>query len=196
MFNTTTITNFIYELGSARRIKRSHKQFIGTSDESVSDHTFRTVFIAYILASMEKDVDTNKVVLMALIHDLPEIRTGDMNPINKIYNIVDEKKAFLNQIIGLPVQKDLQSLFEEYHNRKSKESIIVKDADILEQISLQQEYAERGVNKLREWNDYQVKLLKLETSKNIAEKLISTSSFDWLHNITLNNNHVSKNSSH
>src|SRR5690606_15046705 len=137
-------------------------------------HIFRTVFIAYILASMEKDVDTNKVVLMALIHDLPEIRTGDMNPVNKIYNSVNEKKDFLNHIADLPIQDDLQKLFEEYHNRKSKESIIVKDADILEQISLQQEYAERGVTKLREWNNYQIKLLKLEASKNIAERLINT----------------------
>src|SRR5688572_26034137 len=98
------IADFIYELGSARRIKRSHIQFIGTSDDSISDHTFRVSFIAMIIGKME-GADIGKIAQLALIHDIAEIRTGDMNPINCKYGDQDEVKAFEHQIEGLPLQE-------------------------------------------------------------------------------------------
>jgi putative hydrolase of HD superfamily len=185
------IANFIYELGSARRILRSHKQFIGTSDESISDHTFRVIFISLILASLIENTNREKVIMMALIHDIPEIRTGDLNPINKLYCKVNEENAFKHQISKLPIKDICYEHYIEYVERKSLESKIVKDADVLDQLALQIEYSERGVTKLDSWNKYQLDLLVLEVSKNIAKELLTTSSFDWLHQVTLvkNSNH-------
>lgn len=179
------IANFIYELGSARRILRSHKQFIGTSDESISDHTFRVMFISLILSKYYEEVNREKLLIMALIHDIAEIRTGDLNPVNKKYCKVNESEAFKDQtkVLG-KLGEELQSTFQEYITRKSIESKIVKDADILDQIALQREYDERGVSSLSKWHSYQINLLELEESKEISKSLLSTSSFDWLHIIT------------
>lgn len=185
------ISNFIFELGSARRILRSHKQFIGTSDDSISDHTFRVVFISLLIAQNIKNVNVEKILKMALIHDLPEIRTGDLNPVNKFYVSVNEVLAFKDQVFGLDfLGTELLTIFEEYLDRKSVESNIVKDADLIDQIALQVEYSERGVKNVELWSDSQFNSLFFEYSKSIAKDVISGSSFDWLHNLTLKNDRV------
>jgi len=176
------IADFIYEVGSARRIKRSHIQFIGTSDESISDHSYRVIWISLIIANIEK-ADINKVALMALIHDLPEIRTGDLNPLNSIYTKDNETKAFSDQMRKIPNVKTLMELFKEYQKKESIESIIVKDADLIDQIALQKEYFDRGVNFVKKWHHYQLNLLKLKSSKKIAKQLIERDSNEWLQEI-------------
>lgn len=186
------IANFIYELGSARRILRTHKQFIGTSDESVSDHIFRVAFISLLLAQDHNEINYERLILMALVHDVAEIRTGDMNPINSHYCAVNEREAFQDQIAHIgKVSQKLLSAFDEYHMRETVESKIVKDADVLEQIALQVEYKERGVSALSKWHDYQLPRLTFDGSKKVAESLMGTSSFDWLHKITLKDPHDS-----
>jgi putative hydrolases of HD superfamily len=176
--NAKSIADFIFELGSARRIKRSHIQFIGTSDDSISDHSFRVCWIALIIAKLE-GADMGKVAQIAIIHDLPEIRTGDLNPVNKIYSKVDEHAAIRDQTEGLPIKHEVLGLFEEYVNRESIESVIVKDADLIEQISLEKEYIDRGVASLESWFDNQLKNIRLESSKTIAKELICGSSLYW-----------------
>jgi putative hydrolase of HD superfamily len=72
---------------------------------------------------------------MALIHDLPEIYAGDINPYrgdtaNKEEN---EKSAAERLFADLPgaVAENLISLFKEYVNQESVEAKIVKSADKL-----------------------------------------------------------------
>ncbi|GAB4144148.1 MAG: HD family hydrolase [Patescibacteria group bacterium] len=173
------IINLIFELGSARRIKRTHTPFTGISEDSISDHSFRVTFIALIIAKLEK-ADIYKTVLMSLCHDLPEIRTGDLNPLNKLYATVIEEKAIFDQVQDTPIEDDVTSLFNEYKNRVSLESIIVKDADLLDQIALEKELSERGIPYIEKWYQNQLKQIKLESSSQIAQMIISTSSFQWL----------------
>jgi putative hydrolase of HD superfamily len=173
-----SIANFIFELGSARRIKRSHIQFIGTSDDSISDHSFRVCWIALIIAKLE-GADMGKVVQIALIHDVPEIRTGDLNPVNKIYSKINELAAIQDQTEKLPIKNEVLGFFEEYIERNSIESIIVKDADLIDQIALEKEYIDRGVTSLELWFSNQLKNIKLENSKEIAKELICGSSLYW-----------------
>lgn len=179
---TNKIVDFIFEIGSARRIKRSHIQFIGTSDESISDHSYRVIWIAMIIANIEK-ANVNKVLMMALLHDLPEIRTGDLNPLNGIYTIDNERKAFSDQIEDIPGNITLKEMFNEYSEKNSIESIIVKDADLIDQLALQKEYYDRGVNFVNKWNKYQLSKLRLNSSKEIAKKLIERDSNEWLQEV-------------
>ena len=172
------ITDSIYEMGCARRIKRSHQQFIGLSDDSISDHTFRVAWIAMIIGGFMK-ADTGKIAMLSLIHDIAEVRTGDFNLVTKQYVKCDEEKAFVDQIDGLPNREELLRLFNEYSTRTTLESIIVKDSDLIEQITLEREYSERGVTILDTWHSHSYNKIKLDISKKIADKILTTSSFNW-----------------
>lgn len=48
--------------------------------ESVADHTFRTALLAWLAATQEPGLDADRVLKMALLHDLAEAVTGDMPP--------------------------------------------------------------------------------------------------------------------
>jgi len=70
------ITHFLYEIGTLRKIARSHNQALLTSDisDNIASHSYRVTNIGWFLAKLEK-VDPHKVVMMCLLHDTPETRT-------------------------------------------------------------------------------------------------------------------------
>ncbi len=62
-----------------------------TRKETLSEHTLETAFIAHSLAVIENKrfggkVDADRVALLALFHDAPEIITGDLPTPVKYYN--------------------------------------------------------------------------------------------------------------
>ncbi len=67
------ITKFFYEMGTLRKIARSHRQSLLTDDlsDNIASHTFRVCMIGMMLAQVEK-ADVSKVVLMCLLHDISE----------------------------------------------------------------------------------------------------------------------------
>lgn len=78
------IVSFIFEAGLLNRFKRSGFDFLGTGNQNISSHSFRTAVISYILAE-KLNADSSKVVLLSLFHDIPETRTGDINHFQKKY---------------------------------------------------------------------------------------------------------------
>ena len=79
------IAKFLYETGQLKRVKRSGWWVAGVENpETVAEHSFRTVVIAYVLAHLE-GVDLEKVVTMALFHDMAEARTNDAHRIVRRY---------------------------------------------------------------------------------------------------------------
>ena len=62
-----------------------------TRKETLSEHTLETAFIAHALAVIENrrfggNVDADRMALLALFHDAPEIITGDLPTPVKYYN--------------------------------------------------------------------------------------------------------------
>jgi len=96
------IAEFLFEAGMLKRTPRSGWQFLGSGSESVADHTFQTAIISFALARLVGTVDAERVVLLALVHDLPEARTGDLNYMNQKYVAADEKQAARDLAAGLP----------------------------------------------------------------------------------------------
>ena len=94
--------------------------------------------IAWFLAKQE-GADPYKTVMMALTHDMGEARTGDHNWIHKRYVKIFEEQVNEEQLGTLPYD-DLKTFSDEYVKRESKESIIAKNADTLDQILLLREY--------------------------------------------------------
>jgi len=177
------IVNFFFEAGTSKNIVRSHLQFLRGVNDTVASHSFRTTIFGMILAKLE-GVDEGKVLKMCLLHDFPEIRTGDANFLNAQYRQDrkgDEVKANADQWQGLPVEKDVMAAMEEYETRKSKESIVAKDADVLDQIILQIEHFAPGSYDLTRWHNHQAKKLQTASAKAIAELAVKTNPLEWLY---------------
>ncbi len=80
------LINFLFEIGSLRKIPRAHRQSLLTEDvtDNISSHSYRVTHIGFMLAKLEK-ADPYKVMVMCLFHDIEETRSGDQNWINKRY---------------------------------------------------------------------------------------------------------------
>ncbi len=180
--NINRITNFLFEIATLRRLTRSHRQMIQGVNDNISDHSFRVAIIGMILANLE-DCDENRVLKMCLFHDVAEARTGDTNFINKQYTDLYEKEAQKDQMQGLPIAGEILEILQEYKQRKSKESIVVKDADLLDQMILQQDYFYKDEKNRKLWQNYTEKSLATDSAKKIAKKIRESNPFEWLYQL-------------
>lgn len=48
--------------------------------ESVADHSFQTALLAWLAAASDPTLDRDRILKLALIHDLPEAIIGDLTP--------------------------------------------------------------------------------------------------------------------
>ncbi len=183
--NHKKTTNFLYELGTLRKIARSHRQSLLTDDlsDNIASHSFRVTAIGWFLAKSEK-ADPYKVLLMCLFHDSGEARTGDQNWINKKYVKTYEDEVIKDQLEGLTVANELLDINREYETRESLESKLAKDADLLDQIFLLKEYAWQGNNEACRWLEdcEQAKRLFSKTAKQIAKEAMAQNPSDWWSN--------------
>ncbi|MCK5413636.1 MAG: HD domain-containing protein [Candidatus Pacebacteria bacterium] len=63
------ITDFLFEIGTLRNMKRMYSQVVPQANDTISSHSFETTIIGLILAKME-NLDENKVLKMCLFHDI------------------------------------------------------------------------------------------------------------------------------
>jgi 5'-deoxynucleotidase YfbR-like HD superfamily hydrolase len=89
-----SLVHLMNEIGMLAHIPRSGYAFLGAGKQSVAEHSHRMALVAYILARKSTEpVDMAKLLLMCLLHDLPEARTGDLNYVNKRYVEANEDKV-------------------------------------------------------------------------------------------------------
>ena len=190
------IVNFFFEVGTMRRLPRIHRQTLLVDDvtDTIASHSYRVALIGWFLAKEEK-VDPYKVVMMCLLHDLGEARTGDHNWVHKRYIKIFDEEVTKEQLGDLPY-KDLKQIADEYHARKSKEAIVAKQADILDQILLLREYEWQGNKEAPDWLRGRAKdgvankltSLTLKSSKKLGEEMFKTSPSQWWANLSTNKN--------
>jgi putative hydrolases of HD superfamily len=173
------ITNFLFEVGILARTPRSGFYFLGTGDQTVAEHINRVSYVAYMLALMDGTVDLSKVLQMCLLHDISETRISDLNYVHQKYVERKENEAHKDITDSVPFGKQMFELIAEYEERKTKESILVKDADNLEWILALKEEADIGNIRALEWVMSAVKRLKTPDAKAIAREIVSTDSKDW-----------------
>lgn len=177
------IVHAFYEWGNLRHEDHVGWKRIGIENpESVAAHSHRAALIAYVLAKME-GADAQKCALMLLVHDLGEIRIGDHDKITARY--IDAKEAeataFAEQMDWLPAEwgAELKGLFSEYEERTTKEGIIAKDADWLEQAITGLEYMARGYGDAIGWVEAIEKAVETESAKQLLALARDTSPHEW-----------------
>lgn len=173
------IANFLFEVGMLKRTPRSGYQFLGSGRESVAEHCFRTAVIGYVLSLREDEVDSNRTILLCLMHDLHEARTGDLNYVNKRYVSADEDKAVGDLAAGLPFGEDIVRLVREFSEGASAEARLARDADQLDLILELKEQLDLGNKYASEWLSFAVKRLQSTSARKMAEDILDTDSTDW-----------------
>ena len=175
--------NFFAEAGLLKRIKRSGWWVAGLDNpESVAEHSFRCAIIGYFMAHLE-NVDPLKVVVMALFNDIHEARINDLHKMGHYY--IDfksaEKRVFKEQMEMLDrrVKTQLEKFRAEYDTQLSKESIVARDADILECLIQAKEYYDNGYTKAKKFFKKAPDHLKTKSAKNFWKQIKSWDSGRW-----------------
>jgi putative hydrolase of HD superfamily len=160
--------------------------------DNIATHSFRVAVIGFFLAKME-GADPMKVLMMCLLHDMGESRTNDHNWIHKRYVAEAESQVLEEQLGTLPWQ-DLAETTKEYAERKSKEAIVAKDADVLDQVLLLREYVWQGNKEAQVWLDGKsvkrpyayLKYLKTESAKELGRTIYDEEPSSWWRNLYTN----------
>lgn len=121
--------------------------------ESVADHTFRTAILAMIIADMKK-LDAEKMIRMALLHDLQEVVMGDWDVFAKkklgFENFKRKEKESIRKVLSeLPknLEKKYLEIWEEFHENKTEEAKLVNNIDKIEFVIQAMEYEKDGQDK-------------------------------------------------
>jgi putative hydrolases of HD superfamily len=186
------IADFLFEIGTMRKLPRMHQQMLLSQDlsDNIATHSYRVAITAWFLAKLEKS-DPYKATMMALLHDTKEIRSGDHNYVHKKYVKVFEEEISKDQLGELPFA-DLFEIDKEFEDRKSREAIIAKDADLIDQILLLKEYAHQGNKEAEIWlsgkgnenkENVQYHNLKTDSAKELAKEILSGNISEWWENI-------------
>lgn len=133
----------LIELQRLKRLERTGWSLRGmpAGTESVAAHSFGVSITAMLLADeLVKggiELDMNKVLRMALVHDWAEARVGDMPRTATNYFGSDARKkaetsAFADMIQGVSNSDLYRQLFQQYEERDSLESRLVKAADVID----------------------------------------------------------------
>ena len=175
---------FLFEVGNLRYIKRMWSRFHTPEFANNAEHLFRTLWIALIIASREKvEVDTSKVAKMAILHDLAESRTGDVDILSRQYVQRDEDLALKDMLADTGIEEEFLALWEEYEARKSIEARIVKDADNLDVDFELAEQAANGSSLQRNKQDIRdfvaANKLYTKTAKQIYHDLKTANPHSW-----------------
>jgi putative hydrolase of HD superfamily len=130
--------------------------------ESVAAHTFGVSVAAMLLADGARargvEVNVERVLRLALLHDLAEARTGDMpRTMAKYYGAgarrAAEGAAFGDLIEGLgpELKSEYGRLHAEYEERASLEARLVKAADIVDLLAQALAFERAGARELDEF---------------------------------------------
>jgi putative hydrolase of HD superfamily len=134
----------LIELQRLKRLERTGWALRGLpiGTESVAAHSFGVSVTAMILADEIRarglEVDVERVIRMALLHDWAETRVGDLPKTATKYFGTDartraETLAFADIISGTgPAGDQYQTIYHDYETRKSLEARLVKAADVLD----------------------------------------------------------------
>jgi putative hydrolases of HD superfamily len=157
--------DFVSSLGKLKMIPRSGWISHGISlqeVESVADHSFSTTVLAMLLTDLEvangRRINIERVLRLALLHDLPEALTFDISKSYLEYLGMRgeaikselEQAAWKHLIEGIEkgaIRKRYAQLQSEFNAEQTIESMIVHAADRLDLLLQIAEYRRRGYPK-------------------------------------------------
>lgn len=149
---------FLFEIGHLRFMRRLWKRFFNSEVANVAEHSYRVIWIALLLAKREKVKNEEKVLKMALVHDVAESRTGDVDYLSRLYADLKEDLAISDILDQTTFANEFVKLWKELENKRTIEAQIVKDADTLDvNLELREQVIQPVAGK---FNSFREKLVK------------------------------------
>ena len=173
------VAELILEGCFLKQVPRSGYQFLGAGKESVAEHVFSTIFIAYIMSQLEPEADSRKLMAMCLVHDLPEARIGDLNYVQKKYLAADETSALSHCLEGLTFGDAIKDLLEEFNTGSSLEARLARDADQLALLTDLKVLQGVGYTTPQSWLPHVKARLKTKIGKQLAQALSNIPHDGW-----------------
>jgi len=174
---------FLYEIGTLRFIQRSWSRFLSPNFANLSEHHFRVAWLALIIAEKEKNVNLEKLLKIALLHDIAESRVGDVDYLSRQYVERNEDLGLADMVKETVLEKEMTKLWQDYKKKKSFEAKIVKDADNLD-VDLEikeQEIQGNQISKILGTHRKSVVKSRLytKTAKKLLDAIQTSNPHDW-----------------
>jgi putative hydrolase of HD superfamily len=137
------LVDLLLESATLKRMPRTGWGMRGVADvESVAEHSFGVGLVALALADVLREagegaLDLEEILVMALLHDLAEVRLADLpgsarHLIPSAVKSEAESLAMADLLAPLPAAERWQALWQAFEERSSPEGRLVRDADKLE----------------------------------------------------------------
>ncbi|CAL1270507.1 unnamed protein product [Larinioides sclopetarius] len=143
----SNILEFFMLVGKLKHLKRTGWVMRNISNcEDVAGHMYRMGIMAFLLDDeASSNVDRNKCIKMALVHDIAECIVGDLTPFCGISKEEKHRKELeamqrLCSLAGEKVGKEFLNLYKEYEEQSTFEAKTVKDLDKFDMILQAFEY--------------------------------------------------------
>jgi len=157
------IAKFLKEAYKLKEIKRKGWIRIGIDEaESVASHSYMVALIAMLIGD-KLNLNVEKLIKMALLHDIGEAIIGDITPyeMSKEEKLKKEKEAVreLCSMLG----NEYYEIWLEFAYRKSNEAKLLQEIDKIDMILQAKEYGKKyGMEKLKEFleNENEIEMLK------------------------------------
>lgn len=174
---------FLYEIGALRFIPRQWQRFHLPFVQNLTEHHYRVIWLSLIIAAREGKGDIEKIMKMALVHDIPESRTGDVDYIARQYVERHEDRALKDMLDETSLKDEFTVLWQEYEGRTTIEAKIVKDADNLDVDLDLLEQSSTGHKLANEWEEQRGYVgnhkLYTKTAKYLHAEIWKSNPHDW-----------------
>lgn len=145
--------------------------------ESIAEHVFGTCMLAIALDSeFDFNINIDKVIKMLALHEIGEIKIGDITPYDGISE--EEKKrleheAWIEILDGLVKENEIYKLLLEFDERKSNEANFAYLCDKMEADIQSKVYQDMGCHiSLDDENNKFLKNNRIQTIKNNGAKTV------------------------
>ena len=122
-------------LAEKLKCQTRHSWTTNGRQESVAEHVYRLMVFVWLLKDEFPDCDMNRVMELALFHDMGEARTGDIPAFEKgreDEKIEEEAQQRIADMLPEPYRARLSSIFKEVEEKETKESRLLQAMDKLE----------------------------------------------------------------
>ena len=152
-----TLLDLLLELQVLDRVPRSGYVLRGVANpESVTEHSWHVLFLVWTLGAGLPGLDLPRAVEIALVHDLAELRVGDLPRTASHYFPPGAKKAAEAAAMAdvlAPLPQRAQELYAEYQAGATAEARLVKACDKLQLMLKVAAYERWGEGGLAEFWD-------------------------------------------
>jgi len=144
------ISDFFFQIAGLKKLPRSGwKIKLGLADsESVAEHSYMMSVMAMVLTDL-KNLNSEKVIKMSILHDWAESKIGDFMPDEIGYDKKSELEnyAMVEILESLPqqIKTQYESLWNEFSERYTPEARLVHELDKLE-MALQAKIYEKDMD--------------------------------------------------